>query len=156
MAKTNKLSQQLVALVCTLIFLGGSVMYYQSKKSEAKHDAKTCSDGCNLGKEQFNLPQLYVDEIAIMNTIAETLEKAAVKEDFKTSEKKVIADVRVWKDMQRVKAMFTKEERKAASEPVLEKAKPALERLHKAQSKVQFTKGGTPLMQKIKAILDGV
>ncbi len=155
MAKTKKLSEQLVALTVALIILGGSVMYYQSKKSAAAHDAKTCTDGCDLGKEQFNLPQLYVDEIAIMNTIAETLEEASAKEDFKTSEKKVIADVKVWKDMQRVKAMFTKEENHAAALPIKEKAQPALERLHKAQSKVQFSKGGVPLMQKIKAILDG-
>lgn len=155
MAKTKKMSEQLAVLAVALVILGGSLIYYRHKKSMVSHDDKACADGCNLGKEQFNLPQLYIDEIAIMNTIAETLEKAAESGDFSSCERQAVADIKVWKDMQRVKAMFTKEENNAAHNPVSDQAKPAIERLHKAQSKVQFSKGGPPLMKKIKAILDG-
>ncbi len=155
MATTKGIGKQLIALVIAGGCLTASVVYYNNKQAEKAACEASCSDGCDLGKEQFNLPQVYVDEIDIMTKIASALEKTAENKKFDAAEPAIIADVRVWKDMQRVKAMFTKEENSVAAEPIKAKAQPALQRLHQAQSKVQFTEGGTALMTKIKVILDG-
>lgn len=155
MSIEKKLEKQLAILVVAIILFIGSIGYCIQKVVQRHSPTSACSTGCNLRKEQFNLPDVYKVEIEIMNDIAKELEQAAEQKDFVTKEKSIVANIKVWKDISRIKEMFTKEENSVAIQSVIEKTGLALSRLHKAQSKVQFSNGGTLLMQKIKAILDG-